>query len=80
MDSWESSPGVHRFFARCCGSPIYKRDSSAPEELGFRLGTLDTDPHMKAELHYLVGSKAPWVEISDGIPQESGGPLFGTRD
>jgi len=80
MDSWESSPGVYRFFARCCGSPIYKRDRSDPEELGFRLGTLDANPHMTAELHYLVGSKAPWVEISDNLPQTEGGPPFGTRD
>ena len=39
MASWESSPGVRRHFAGCCGSPIYKRDESAPDELGFRLGT-----------------------------------------
>ena len=80
MDSWESSPGVQRFFARCCGSPIYKRDDAAPQELGFRLGTLDTDPHMKAEMHYRVDSKAPWVEIADRLLQEGGGPPFGTRD
>lgn len=80
MQGWESSPGVHRYFARCCGSPIYKRDGAAPEELGFRLGTLDTDPHLKAEMHYRIGSIAPWVEISDGLPQEAGGPPFGTRD
>ncbi len=23
--SWESSPGIHRFFASCCGSPIFKK-------------------------------------------------------
>jgi hypothetical protein len=80
LASWESSPGVQRFFAQCCGSPIYKRDAADPHELGFRLGTLDNDPHMRAELHYLIGSKAPWVEISDSLPQEPGGPPFGTRD
>src|SRR6476646_3148601 len=41
LSSWESSPNVHRFFASCCGSPIYKRDDAAPDSLGFRLGTLD---------------------------------------
>ena len=34
LNSWESSAGVHRFFARCCGSPIFKRDGAAPEESG----------------------------------------------
>ena len=80
MASWESSPGVHRYFASCCGSPIYKRDDSNPDELGFRLGTLDTDPHMKAELHFMVGSRAPWVEIADDLRQEDGGQPFGSKD
>ena len=80
MESWESSPGVHRFFARCCGSPIYKRDDAAPEELGFRLGTLNTDPGVKVEMHFMVGSKAPWLEITDDLKKETCGVPFGTRD
>ncbi|MBW2235553.1 MAG: GFA family protein [Deltaproteobacteria bacterium] len=80
LSSWESSPGVHRFFAACCGSPIYKRNDAAAAVLGFRLGTLDTDPLKKAELHFMVGSKVPWVEIDDSLPQEPGGVPFGERD
>ncbi|WP_210337769.1 GFA family protein [Mesorhizobium sp. INR15] len=80
LRSWESSPGVHRFFAGCCGSPIYKVDNAAPEELGFRLGTLDVDPSVTVDEHFMVGSKAPWVEIADTIPQLAGGAPFGTLD
>ena len=80
LASWESSPGIERFFAGCCGSPIYKRDAGTPALLGFRLGTLDADPGRKAELHFRVGSKAPWVEIRDELGQEAGGPAFGERD
>jgi hypothetical protein len=80
LASWESSPGVHRFFAGCCGSPIYKRSDDAPELLGFRLGTLDSDPGRKAELHFRVGSKAPWLEIRDDLPRKAGGAPFGERD
>jgi len=80
LRSWESSPGVRRFFAGCCGSPIYKRDEAQPDELGFRLGTLDCDPSMTAGMHFQVGSKAPWVEIADALPQETGGVPFGQRD
>ena len=80
LSSWESSPGVHRFFASCCGSPIYKRDDATPAVLGFRLGTLDSDPSRRVELHYMTGSKAPWVEIHDSLPQESVGVPFGERD
>lgn len=80
MASWQSSPGVQRFFAGCCGSPIYKRDEASPSELGFRLGTLDVDPGKLVDLHFMVGSKAPWVRICDALPQEEGGPSFGRRD
>jgi hypothetical protein len=80
LSSWESSPGVHRFFASCCGSPIFKRQPETPEFLGFRLGTLDTDPARRAELHFLVGSKAPWVEIRDSLRQDVSGVPFGERD
>lgn len=80
LSSWESSPGVRRFFASCCGSPIYKVQQAAPEFLGLRLGTLDTDPGRKAEIHFMVGSKAPWVEVHDSLPQETGGVPFGERD
>ena len=80
LSSWESSPGVHRFFASCCGSPIFKRNEDVPELLGFRLGTLDSDPSRPAEMHFMVGSKAPWVEIHDTLPQEPGGVPFGQRD
>lgn len=80
LSSWQSSPGVHRFFASCCGSPIYKRDDEMPQVLGFRLGTLDSDPAQNAALHFMVGSKVPWVEIHDGLPQEPRGVPFGERD
>jgi hypothetical protein len=80
LSSWESSPGIHRFFASCCGSPIYKRYDAAPGVFGFRLGTLDSDPSRTGDVHIMVGSKVPWFEIHDGLPQESGGVPFGKRD
>ncbi len=81
LSSWESSPGIRRHFAGCCGSPIYKKDDANPEILGLRLGTLDSDPQMLAAMHFMVESKAPWVEIADALPQEAGGgPPFGARD
>ena len=79
LSSWESSPGVHRFFAGCCGSPLFKRLDAVPELMGFRLGTLDSDPGRIVEQHIFVSSKAPWVEIRDGLPQKSGGVAFGRR-
>ena len=77
LKSWESSPGVHRFFAGCCGSPLYKCIDALPQVLGFRLGTLDTDPKRRVEQHIFVSSKVPWVELDDGLPREPGGVPFG---
>jgi hypothetical protein len=80
LSSWQSSPGVHRYFASCCGSPIYKRDDALPQLLGFRLGTLDTDPKRQAELHFMLGSKAPWLTVHDDLRTNTQGPAFGQRD
>ena len=80
LADWESSPGVRRYFASCCGSPIYKREDATPEVLGFRLGTLDTDPGCRVEQHYMTGSRVPWIEITDALHQETLGVPFGERD
>lgn len=55
-------------FCRTCGSP-------APRVLGqfkramVAVGTADTDPGVQPSAHIFVGSKAPWYDITDGIPQ-----------
>jgi hypothetical protein len=79
LSSWESSPGIHRFFASCCGSPIFKRLDEIPAFLGLRLGTLDTDPGRRVEEHIFVTSKVPWIEIEDSLPQKPGGSVFPER-
>jgi hypothetical protein len=37
-------------------------------------GPLDTDPGARPAAHIFVGSKAPWFEIADSIPQMMEGP------
>lgn len=69
LREWESSPGYHRVFCGRCGSPLIKRKDGDPESLRLRVGTLDSDPAVKASKHTHVRSKAPWVEIQDGLPQ-----------
>ena len=73
LSSWQSSPGVFRYFASCCGSPIYKEEQERPDILGFRLGTLDSDPEQTVSQHYMVDSVAPWVALNDGLEQVVGG-------
>jgi len=76
---FESSPGFCRGFCSVCGSPIVNRlgpnwllasaQPRALSELGIALGTLDDDPGIRPERHIYVGSKAPWFEITDDLPQ-----------
>lgn len=66
---YESSPGEHKGFCGVCGSSLLTRFDNNPDVIGFPLGTLDTDPGVKAERHVFVGSKAPWFDITDQLPQ-----------
>jgi uncharacterized protein (DUF924 family) len=66
---YESSPGKFRCFCRTCGSPVYSHRVSDPTVVRVRFGTLDDDPGVRPALHYAVDFKAPWIEITDGLPR-----------
>jgi hypothetical protein len=65
-------------FCRECGSPIINRagpnwDRAAqfprtPSQYGIPLAILD-DPPVQPACHVFVGSKAPWFDITDDLPQ-----------
>ena len=69
LREFESSPGVFRAFCGRCGSPIYSRGVANPDTVRVRLGILDEDPDRRSLAHVWVGSKAPWFEITDDLPQ-----------
>jgi len=73
VSRYDSSPVETRTFCRVCGStlPTFFRDR--PDELGLPLGTLDGDPGVRPSAHVWVGSKAPWWEITDALPQHAEG-------
>jgi hypothetical protein len=72
LKSFESSPGKKRWFCGNCGSPIYSRYDSRPQVLYVRIGTLDDDPGRRPDVHIHTGSKAPWYDILDDVPQRVG--------
>jgi hypothetical protein len=76
---YESSPGKFRAFCTICGSPIYSRRPADPDTLRVRLGTIDNDPGRRPAVHVWTGSKAPWFDISDSLPQIDGGGPPATR-
>jgi hypothetical protein len=66
---YRSSPDTVRSFCSRCGSPVVNLWDGDPERYGLALGTLDGDPGVRPSCHVFVGSKAPWFEIADGLPQ-----------
>jgi hypothetical protein len=71
LTRYESSPGTQRCFCRVCGSPIASFFADDPDTIGLPLGALDDDPGVRPALHVHVASKAPWYEITDGLPQHA---------
>jgi len=74
LREFESSPGVFRAFCGRCGSPIHSRRAANPDTVRVRLGILNDDPARRLLAHFRVGSKAPWFEITDDLPQLAQGP------
>ena len=58
-------------FCRTCSSPmpVHLEDSN---RVMIPAGAIDQDPGIRPQSHIWVGSKAPWVEITDDLPQFDG--------
>ncbi len=69
LKTYSTAAGVHRVFCGGCGAPVYSKRDSGPGFLRLRLGLLDTPLPQGPQQHIFVGSKAPWYEIHDGLPQ-----------
>ena len=69
LTRYRSSQDQERSFCRVCGSTLVTFYANDPGILKLALGTLDDDPGKRAECHVFVGSKAPWFEITDNLPQ-----------
>src|SRR5262249_49769278 len=66
--SYASSSNFTRPFCRHCGSTV---PDGIPTDglVGVPAGPFDVDPVVRPLAHIFVGSKAPWFEITDGLPQ-----------
>lgn len=64
---WQSSPDLVRSFCRVCGSVV----PGAPHDgrTFVPAGNFDEVPDIQPLAHIFAASKAPWVEIRDGLPQ-----------
>ena len=71
---YESSPTTQRGFCSRCGTRLISKFTDDQQTLGVPLALFDTDPGVQPQMHIWVGSKAPWHEICDGLPQFDGPP------
>ena len=74
LASYQSSAEVTRTFCKRCGSTLQFISTKRPGSFSLALGTLDDDPGVQPSLHIFVGSKAPWFDIADALPQHAARP------
>jgi hypothetical protein len=72
VEKWESMPGFDRCFCRRCGSVV--PGTPCGKLIFLPVGCFEDDPGARPEMHIFVGSKAPWFEISDGLPRYDTNP------
>ena len=65
---WRSPSGYTTRFCARCGSPLPSALAGG-ESFVLPVGALDQDPGSRPVRHIFAGSKAPWFEISDGLPR-----------
>ena len=64
--------GAVKAFCSVCGSSLFGGQWPDGDEITIRLGSVDGDPGIRPQFHTFVASKAPWDEITDGLPQYAG--------
>lgn len=66
---YQPSGGSVKAFCLMCGSSLFGGTWPDGPEVSIRLGSVDGDPGIRPQFHTFVGSKAPWDEILDDLPQ-----------
>lgn len=61
-------------FCRACGSKMPRLDRNRGLAI-VSMGSLDDDPRIRPQRHIFVGSKAPWYDIADDLPQHAERPV-----
>ena len=59
-------------FCKICSSTLLVDFKAEPHRLYITLGTVDGEIDLPEGYHQFVGSKAPWFEICDDLPQHEG--------
>ncbi|MEO6928162.1 MAG: GFA family protein [Casimicrobiaceae bacterium] len=69
LKTYHSSVFTAKHFCSVCGSNLVSTYDNDPSRVSIPLGGQDQVTNNQLEGHFFVGSKAPWFEITDGLPQ-----------
>jgi len=70
MRAWKPSDGAEKWFCGDCGSALFSRDPDNREDIGIRLGVLDSDPEIRPSARQYTAYAAVWEAIpNDGLPR-----------
>jgi hypothetical protein len=64
-----SSRFGYRGFCGECGTPLYMRVDHQPDTIDFSVTTLDEPGRLRPGFHIFWSSRAPWMQIDDGLPR-----------
>jgi len=77
LSKYHSSETVVKTFCKICGSNLISMYDDRPEIIGLPIGGLEQDPGQRPLMNIYVKYKAPWYEITDGLPQHDEEPPNG---
>lgn len=71
VQNFLSSGNIMKTFCKRCGSILISYKTDNPDVLGLAIGTIEGEDaaKLKPQMHIFVGSKAPWYDITDDLPQ-----------
>ena len=70
LRAWKPETGAHKYFCGDCGSALFSKAAGDPDQVGVRLGALDSDPEVRPSFRQYVDYAAVWEHIpDDGLPR-----------
>lgn len=77
LDKAENGASIERRFCPDCGSAMFSWQSSAPDRLIIKAGTLDDPSGLRPSVHVWCASAQPWVAIPENVVRFPGNPPSG---
>ena len=67
--TYNSSPGVNRFFCSTCGTPMAFQAEHYPGEIHVYAASLENPEDFKPDFHVHSSEKLSWLSLNDDLPK-----------